>query len=746
MRLLARHVLIVLGFAFLLGAGVLAAAPYVRMAQMPDALRYAPSDSANIVYAPELDAIWSRLSEHGELIASLDDAGADTVAGIASALESTGALAGLVINDPNGVAVGRESLEAAGVGFDAPFMVAFRGPIAAGDFVALIPVNDAEAFQGAMSAAVAERVDVRAVESGRFQAFESLADGASSDLLIDMGDPPSSIGVETLVDNGQGQFPRTRIFQRNRLCSDELLSGVIPSASEHIVAVRAAGMGPLAPLQMRAIDAEGRATRTRAEAIGAVEPPPQEQSVAIDGATLSTRIAVAGDEFTVRLAGANACYVMLDERRAIVFSRLETFEETLRRGGAKRALASQRLFTRGLRITEPRDVPLLGWAYLRQADPSTGALSPMIATFGGDDTALTLRLWSAPHEFYSQRVRSVLGPSGLPEAGGHSPIGSGASASISSGDLTALLQFADSVVSGGLDAELWRGAEDGPFARYRPVVRALIDTPNVTRMSVSIVGMRERVPQFVLRATLPQADADSLVLDIRRSQQRARDRALLARAAQGYEGVLSEGGWRDGVNGRLLLSAGRLAPEDGTEDGWRRAFATQPPTAFAGGDYNGCLSDGAGECRQSAALLFPPFTANDEALLAPTLANRDEVIRRLREGRYRVATTYRDGAIWVAPDLDLLRDALSAEERGAPAAPAGAVERRLHIRIDPRWLNSQRRLDGGEGAADAPSEGEEFASGIESALRQFSIYESVELTFDVLDNDNGIVIDITARR
>jgi len=750
MRLLTRHIVLVLAIV-IAGIGLaLFAAPLVRVATMPSALRYAPSDSTNILYAPAFEPFWTALSAHGNVIASLDrdgepatDGDQDPYAGTARSLidtiESASSLVEFLVAREGGVSIGRSDLEAAGIAFDRPFMAAFRGPVASGDFVVLVPIRDEQKFRTAIETGLEDSVDVRSVGPAAAQGFERLDTSGDSGTLVALAGDTQNLGVGVLVDNGQGAFPRATLYPSRRLCSDALSAGRVPADAEDVVAVRALRYGPAPPLQTRRLGADGAPLRTRAEAMGSNESQTAEDLTGIDPRTLSATVNAGGRALEVRLAGANACYAFLGDGNAVVFSRLETLEDTLRSGGAPHALAAQRAFATGLRLTALRgDAPTLGWAYLREADPNVEGLSPMVVSVGGDENQLALRLWSAPNAFYSQRLRYLFGPSGLSPRGAHPRIGDGGFASLDSGDLGRLLQFMDTVTTGGLEQAL--GDEEGPYARYRPVVRALIDTPHISRLSVSIVGVRERIPQLVFRATMPRAEADNLVLDLQRSQLRARDRAVLAHAASQYDGTLPEDGWANGSNARVLQSANLLAPERGVENGWRRAFTVQSVEDFADENYRPCLSGRAGVCDDPAAYLFPPFTDNDERLISASLESRapderGEIVQRLRAGRYRMISSYRDGVLWLAPDLEVLRDALNARQIAPARLQMGVAERRLTIRLEPRWLNSQRRLAPGEAGSE-----------LDTTIRRFSMYESVDLTFDVLSNDNGFIVDINARR
>lgn len=767
MHILSRHILVALSVAAALVALSLAGAPYVRMALLPQELRYVPADAVNIVYAPKLGELWRVLDVHCSAAEAGNPtpAGADgaPLSGCASsdalsfsgegsdiavlqvwrAIDGAGALIGLLAANPNAEISDSDrsaqlapsvwrSMQQAGVALDRPFVAAFRGPIGTADFVAVIPVADRNKFADAIADSVKSAVEVRIVETPAAAPLREVLDPArAAGVVAELEDAAGAVRVGAFVDAEPGALSRISVFPSARLCSGALRAAPIPSGDQ-VLAVRE-NNGVDRPVIVQHVSEDADVVPS-----DATPSQPASGDPALDASALSASIDIGGRNLEVRLAGASACYAFLDDSHAIVFSNLETLEQALAEGGAIRALAGQQTFTRGMQMTAPRSgSPQLAWAYLRYPHPYGEALSPSFVSLSGDNTRLELRAWSGPPVFYSNRVRSLIGPSGLVRGDGHRQVGRGAFAAVESGDLHAALGFANSITSGGLDGLLAGSADDRQYERYRPVLRALLETPDVDRLSVSVVGVRERVPQLVLRATMPQAQAQSLVLELQRSQLRARDRAILARAAEDYANPLPENGWASGVNALTLERAGFLTREPGVEDGWRRAFTAPPTNTFEGADYTECVDRPAAGCRR-AAYLLPPFTANDEILIEQNLPNREEVLQRLREGRYRMASAYDDGVLWVAPDMDVLRQAFEDLEGAEPVARGeNGAERRLHVFFEPRWLDSQRRLDG------AAEEGE---TEWDRAIRGHAIYQSVELNVDALSSDNGFILDLTARR
>lgn len=713
MRVLQRRPLVVAA----IGSGVLAATVLAISLLRPHTvaveLRYAPPDAATIAFVRSADALWHDGRGHFCLLA---DGGID---GCKEDSETT------PLNQ----------LRDAGIDTARPMVVSFRGPITAGDFIFVAPIADPEKFHAHM-------------RDWRQKTFH----GA-------FVPPEGGVRVGATREDASGRRSNThRVFPAGSPCSDALRHTV---ASDAVRALEVVTSGAGAPgVAVRRLDPASEAVRAGVEMLELIAAEAGEQGeeapvlreaeriVAVAAEQSAQRVTLAGRVLDVSLAGGGICYALVDhDRTALVFTRLETLDLTLRSGGARDALASQEAFTRAVNYVAPAssEPPAQAWLFTRQPGPVLQSAAPVaFLNFWTDPRSMRVRGWFAGSFTMSRLLASATGASAetdLPPL-----LDKEFDVAMGWRDLGEALRFVDGAFPQGLVARAFGATEtDELSGHYRGVVQALLEREEVGRVNLSIHDFNNGVPEIVLAVGMSPGGARAFVNSVRRSEQRARDRRILAHAAaKPAAGELSLEGWADGSNAQRLVAANLIARDPGGGE-WVRSFNDQSELSEPA---PGCLERGAAftspfACSQGDAFSFlmPPATADDvryfEERHDRDLSPADERAL-IQEDRYRVAAIYSvaQETLFVGPDLQTLRRVV--DPRAVQFAPnvsrIPGAERRLSAQINPAWLYAQQALQ----APDADSEFQ-----VPSA---FANYSAVTVLMDALPANHGMVLDVTASR
>lgn len=199
--------------------------------------------------------------------------------------------------------------------------------------------------------------------------------------------------------------------------------------------------------------------------------------------------------------------------------------------------------------------------------------------------------------------------------------------------------------------------------RFAPVIAELRRGDNLQRLSVAVSDANQRVPGFVLGLQMPAADADAFVLRVQTALRINRDGDIL-RSASARLREAQGGGAVPGL--QALIDNDQIKPEEGAL--WHRyrwpGTAVEPKTALTKQDFSSYERPAAdGSLRR---YLMPPFNDNDIAHRFHD--SRDSLqLDQLRADRYRLCSTYRQGALWIGNDAIVLDAWIARLQRDPPS-------------------------------------------------------------------------------
>lgn len=426
----------------------------------------------------------------------------------------------------------------------------------------------------------------------------------------------------------------------------------------------------------------------------------------------------------------------------------------------------------------------------------SGREPPKDTTFleGGD--GLNISIWVAPSVFYSQTLTDLLSGSS-DRSSIFSKLGNSARITLKADNLLRYARFAEFGFVAPLPEVLF-DPNDGilsGLSRFKLVFDALMQKQSLDAFDVQIAGFRDRVPEIVLQLSLDPKEAAELVRKVQFNEQRARNLRIVEAAwkaeREAVNKKLRESGlpplsetpsdfaelWGDDISDTLngpsytgclggvddcSIEAAALSEiyskraaviknlgendslsVSQTPGGFAELWGDDISEAFNGSSYTGCLG-GADVCSSRDRFMFlqPPFTEDDFRYLDKEVREKLEQSRAdlIENDRYRLISMYDDKRkiLWIASDRSTLE---TEHSRGEVAEANSLVHLPRNTRADVT-LNPERIFN----QMSADQYGDSDISDLMELFQELSVYDSIKMSINTLERENGIRVDISLER
>jgi hypothetical protein len=248
------------------------------------------------------------------------------------------------------------------------------------------------------------------------------------------------------------------------------------------------------------------------------------------------------------------------------------------------------------------------------------------------------------------------------------------------------------------------GGASGPLADFERLFPGLLDelraTEGLAEISLAASDPLLRVPGVVFGMALPTGRADKLVFELQASLRAKRDREILRLAADAYraQASLVES---SPVTTQALQQAGMLG--DARDPLWKRYVAANeravPKPALAPRDFENASYVKRGPGDTVLRYVMPPVT--DDDVRYRFARQRSEIdAEDLKRDKYRLASAYADGTLWLGNDAEVLgtwlerlkQPPISSDYAEAAARHGGLVDAKLNLLLLPRQLLEASQL------------------------------------------------------
>ena len=546
------------------------------------------------------------------------------------------------------------SLDRSGIDLDQPVVIATRGPVAAGDLVAIVPISNPDCFVGLMNLAI-HRSNTRVGQFTPKLNEETIVDllAEDKDTTLNIARAPQRDEIRFADDWGNSGTSDTT----HGLRVAKEVDGIAPSKSARIYPMDApcstAALDHTLPLfgldgSTRPFVLASRVPQSGGPRIDEVAyrlvssaPPPgvnksgpliTQPTTATRPSTIKAEVDTPIGPITVQMASWTLCFAFLDKKTAVLFTRLESFLAALEAADKPNRLvheAGYRLLHKKLPSAVGR-TPLLAWSYLKQPGVFLG--QPIGVGLYASNTDIRIRSWISPNFQYSKVLQALFATDQTRFAS--LPDNRRTNVSLDIRNVQMNKQVRDLAdlfpeVAKAIELEFGKNLN----GRYADVPQSLTSTEHeINNSAVLFAGYREQTPLVVMRFNLNQQDALSSIFHIRSTQRQRRDATIIALAREAHQSdatasqeTLSTEEFDQLLDqlftqNRITVETPNLFP--------RLKSGVYLPDDFDGRNYGGCLEPprlsnqewqvAAGQdrstiCRSgfSYHYLFPPVGTND---------------------------------------------------------------------------------------------------------------------------------------
>lgn len=729
--------------------GLVAINDYARRVVAPPLLRYVTSDASGVVYAPSLEGLVQVLDSHTSPLFPeglncdsydyLHVAGAlkDLACGFTHAFgvdfftdEKSASLSGLYDACPAEPAGGQflTALRRRGVDVAEPIVFISRGPVIAGDFLAIFSAADVNCFligvnewlpSASIKRVMFDESDVLSpvtvlkgvgptAPASPDDAFAYLGRASGSTLVAQDTITPASVQIFNPARSERGALlTAARYFAADDLCGTQSLRRGAPlrdlSGGDRIFLQVSHVDSDAEPPYYRLLAEEG-ALLLHSDGITAVRPA-RLQEVS-DPSLLQMDAVIDGKDVRIGIAGPAICYAIIDGEKVALFTNMETLKAALSKNPAAVPIVYEKAFRQGVAtvVNDSSEASQL-WGYLKQ--PGLYAAAPVAFSLAGSKKRLNLRVWTSLRVGESNLLSRIFRQSdgNLTGIDGTAPTRlQFVMRDRDVGELIRMMQQTFPNLYRYLQTALEGEETDG--SRYYGLLDVLSETPNIKEFGFDVSDVGEILPVGALSLAVPQAAASELVFRLQRQQRFARDTSI-------YEGAIQE---EQGSAGRpikreaddrsdepatpeagahitpdqlmsdlnRLRDAGLLIDED-PDLFTKLATGKYEEADFTGARYCGCLrlsesyAEGwtaeagfcnATTCRSniSYAYLFPPVSENDFKYRSQNLETNAEKA---------LSVFGLDDGAEGKTSIDIIRDDLLADRHRAVAVYDREFERLL---------------------------------------------------------------------
>ena len=753
-QILFLRSLSVIAGVLILSVIIIAANVNSRQLGAPEITRYIPTDVSGIIYIPSMEDMWRATNSHtAHYFEEEFDCKSAFDGIVANALQSTacsvqnmlgielfeaGDSSGLDIEfDGSGNSCDAiyddlsaiDRLRAYGVSIKKSALFATRGPLAAGDFLLVLPVDNKDCFHRAAE------IWSRGAETAAFQfsaerpvtLTQHLApvSDASSSLQIDSEvEPGASLAVKVEIsaeENPQAisratRAPWFRVFPSSELCSTAYANAAISwspanAAEKQFVILSARNL--VSGKKIRAdLYFHNMTGKRDGGAWASAFPTP------ISTSTLRRSVAINGREFEIGIVGPSICYAVSDDGNAFLFSNFETFKKAVSDSNTANPMLYERSFRDAMDRFAATGNALKAWAYFKQPGLYLG--SPVSVALSERERFLHARLRIAIRNEESDLLTRILNN---PRAANSniSRNGSGlASASLFDRDLSEYLNNISDVlpVLSGKAEDFLQNEMNG---RYRSIYDILLESNDVNALQVDFTKDPKVGAAPILAVSASAEEASKIVFDLQARRRFERDSEIISRALEQQQPASTEpiddeqfivtssvnrsvqfslDSFDDALSN--LRETNAIVAE--SNDLFERLRQTQYERAdFENDAYCGCLTATdkttfpgnrqfickAANCKSAVAYsyIFPPVTDNDmkyrytdDAIMDAYESNGyepldsdslSEIRDELKDGHYRMVAAYDDDrdVLLIAPHLSAIESAIGQSRANRSEKP-----------------------------------------------------------------------------